>query len=104
MQLRRVAEHLQRRGGQLRLGADPGVERAAPSVERSASASLRSVMSRKFITRARTLGSSSRLLTVFSIQRHDPSLWRTIVSTVTTFPGECIIWERRLLVASTWSG
>jgi len=30
------------------------------------------------------------LLTVFSIQRHDPSLWRTIVSTVTT-PGECII-------------
>ncbi len=58
-------------------------------------------MSRKFITSARTLGSSSRLLMVLSIQRHDPSLWRTIVSNVTAFPGDWIAWERRLLVAST---
>src|SRR5437867_7534072 len=33
MQLRRVAEHLQRRGGQLRLEADPGVERAAHELQ-----------------------------------------------------------------------
>src|SRR2546428_8970548 len=33
MQLRRVAEHLQRRGGQLRLEADRGVERAAHELQ-----------------------------------------------------------------------
>src|SRR5467141_4628410 len=34
MQLRRVAEHLQRRGGQLRREADRGVERAAHELKR----------------------------------------------------------------------
>ena len=56
----------------------------------SASASFRAVMSRKFTTTACTLGSWSRLLNVLSIQRHDPSLCRTMTSCVTTFPGSRI--------------
>jgi len=46
MQLRRVAEHLHRRGGQHRLKADLGVQRAAHELHVSATMRLRSTATR----------------------------------------------------------